>query len=113
MMKTCSNCNTEKSETDFYRKNATRLQSYCKSCFNEYCKDRWTQRKLDAIERMGGACNHCGFNGHHSALHFHHVHGKDMEWNKMRLVSLQRMNAELDKCILLCANCHAIEHYNN
>ncbi len=111
-MRLCNICNIEKEDSEFYRKNSKRLQSRCSSCFNFYCMERWKARKLFAINLKGGKCVDCGFDKHYSALHFHHLRDKEMSWNKMRLVSEKRFLAELDKCVLLCANCHAIRHYS-
>lgn len=73
---------------------------------------RWRRIKLQAIEYKGGSCTNCGFSSHPSALQFHHTDPveKDVAWNKLRLRSWDKITTELDKCILLCANCHAIEH---
>lgn len=112
-MKTCTKCQQTKPTTDFYaqtdRKNGA---SYCKSCFNSYCQERWTKRKLKAISYLGGCCRDCGYSSHHAALQFHHIDPttKEFMWNKMRLLSWAKTVAELDKCELLCANCHAIRH---
>ena len=61
---------------------------------------------------MGGECSRCGYNEHYAALQFHHVNPeeKDVGWNKLRLRSWEKIDAELEKCEILCANCHAVEH---
>ena len=73
---------------------------------------RWRKIKLKAIEYKGGGCTSCGFNSHPAALQFHHLdpESKDVNWTRLRLRSWDKIIHELDKCILLCANCHAIEH---
>jgi hypothetical protein len=111
-MRTCTRCKIEKPDDQFYRKNAARLQSYCKNCFNDYCKERWHQRKLDAIEHMGGSCADCGYSDNPAVLQFHHLRDKDHEWTKLRLMSWDRVVEELSKCVMLCANCHVIRHSN-
>lgn len=109
-MKTCPKCAIEKPATEFYRKTATQLQSMCKKCFNLYCAERWRQRKLDAIEHMGGECQDCHGTFHPAVFEFHHLHDKDLEWVKLRLHSWERILEELAKCALLCANCHRMRH---
>ncbi len=113
--KVCPNCKELKVKSEFYfqkdRKNGT---SYCKSCFNEYCQKRWINKKLKAIQYKGGKCIDCNIaNLPYPVYEFHHLEPKekDLDWTKLRLKSLKAINAELDKCILLCANCHRIRHY--
>lgn len=58
-------------------------------------------------------CSKCGFD-HPAALHFHHLGEKTTEISKMVRgfgASLNTVLAEIDKCAVLCANCHAIEHW--
>jgi hypothetical protein len=110
-MKKCSICQQLKPETEFYKKGKSgRLNSLCKECFNDYCQKRWVDRKKLAVEYLGGKCSRCGYNGHYAALQFHHVRHKDFTWVKLRLFNWERVIQELDKCVLLCANCHAIIH---
>ncbi len=110
-MKKCSTCQQLKSETAFYKKGKSgRINSLCKECFNDYCQNRWVNRKKLGIEYLGGKCSRCGYNEHYAAMQFHHVVHKDFTWTKLRLLKWERVIKELDKCILLCANCHAITH---
>lgn len=83
-----------------------------KSKFNQYCIQRWQQRKLDAVEYKGGSCEKCGYNKYPDVLEFHHLDPTEKEaaWNKMRLWNWKKITAELDKCSMLCANCHREVH---
>ncbi len=69
-------------------------------------------RKKRCLEYKGGKCEHCGYNKSSSALVFHHRDGTDKDFgvggNHCR--KWETVKAELDKCVLLCANCHAEEH---
>lgn len=61
-----------------------------------------------------GGCTKCGYNDHAVALDFHHV--KPEEKVRPVTVRLWRANraaalAESAKCVLLCANCHRVEHW--
>lgn len=109
-MQKCAKCLIDKRKKEFYRKNGKRLQSYCKQCLLNYQMARWHKRKLEAIAYKGGKCSRCGYNQHWAALCFHHLRDKELNWNKARQVSRERMFKELDKCELLCANCH-MEHH--
>ncbi len=60
-------------------------------------------------------CVDCG-QRHPATLHFHHLNSEDKVFNisyaANRGFSLDRIKKEIEKCIVLCANCHAIRHYN-
>jgi predicted HNH restriction endonuclease len=88
---------------------------YCKSCFNKRCVIRWIKRKIEAINLKGGKCENCGLqlqDSHYSVFEFHHRNPieKDNDWSKLRTMSWSKIQKELDKCALLCANCHRIVH---
>jgi hypothetical protein len=70
--------------------------------------NRWKQR---AMEYKGGKCIICEYSRCPRALHFHHIDPKEKEHN-IRWAPKQWdiLKAELDKCILLCSNCHAEVH---
>lgn len=60
-------------------------------------------------------CVDCG-QRHPATLHFHHLNSEDKLFNIGEAVdkgfSLDTIKKEIEKCIVLCANCHAIRHYN-
>ncbi|MCL5016505.1 MAG: HNH endonuclease [Patescibacteria group bacterium] len=63
--------------------------------------------KALAIEYKGGRCQICGYNKYPGALDLHHLHDKKFGiGDKGYTRSWEKVKAELDKCILVCANCH-------
>lgn len=72
------------------------------------------RRKLELISLCGGGCKNCGYKKNISALEFHH---RDPTKKKIVLDlkslgnnSMKTILEELDKCDLLCANCHRELH---
>jgi len=66
-----------------------------------------------AIDYKGGRCQLCGYNKCPEALEFHHLDSLDKDFgisDKGYTRSWKRIKKELDKCILLCANCHREVH---
>jgi predicted nucleic acid-binding Zn ribbon protein len=84
------------------------LQSY------EAQKRRGLARKLDLIKNAGGRCSICGYDKNLAALVFHHTASSDKDFKlDMRSLSNRRLDPvleEINKCILVCANCHAELH---
>jgi hypothetical protein len=73
------------------------------------------RRKLRdlAIEYGGGKCQRCGYKKSNRALSFHHrdPSKKDFGLSARGLTrSWEKTKVELDKCILVCANCHMEIH---
>jgi hypothetical protein len=66
-----------------------------------------------ALEKAGGKCRLCGYDRCLDALEFHHrdSDGKDFSvLNRGYTRSWSRVEAEIAKCLLLCANCHREVH---
>lgn len=76
----------------------------------------WRKRlKVKAVEYKGGKCmyNNCGYNKCISALEFHHLNPNEKDFSlseRGNCVSWEKVKVELDKCILVCANCHREIH---
>jgi hypothetical protein len=100
-MTICKLC--KKEFKDYQRRGRTR----CGSCNT---KIRRFRTKAAAIELLGGKCVHCGWQGNQAALQFHHLTGKDFTIGNVANKSWVSIKKEIQKCILLCANCHMIEH---
>lgn len=82
----------------------------CQSCNT---KIRRIRTKLAAIKYLGGCCAECGFNKHPAALEFHHVNqDKEFTIGAVSNKSWEVIKKELDKCMLLCSNCHRARHSN-
>ena len=118
-MKKCSKCKEIKEEKDFYWKDKkhTKLNSVCKLCSNarmsELRKERYN--KVAQYKSEHG-CKVCG-EKRHWVLDFHHRDEDEKEKNVSRMIcknfTWERIVEEMEKCDILCANCHRDHHYHN
>ena len=78
-------------------------------------KKRLIKEKL--IQYKGGQCQICGYNKCQGALQFHHRNPQEKEFTLSQInlndtdFTIEKLYEEVDKCDLLCANCHAEQHY--
>lgn len=72
----------------------------------------WRRRtKIRSLELLGGKCCMCGYDKCVRALDFHHINPKEKEFSVSAdgsTRSWKRIEKELQKCIILCKNCHSI-----
>lgn len=89
----------------------------CKKCEYVYSRRYIDKLKSTAVEYAGGKCQECGYDKCKRALHFHHIDPKNKEfgifesrpgYKKTR--NWEQLKIEIDKCILLCGNCHMELH---
>ena len=77
-------------------------------------KERALSRKMELISMKGGKCEICGYDKNIAALDFHHINPeeKDFQLDSRHLsnTSTIKIMEELDKCILVCSNCHREIH---
>jgi len=130
--KKCSKCERELSidnfpmqarKVDGVKKQSRRTE--CKDCYNEYFRNymknnknhqnrvrqgkRKRQQEVTDLKLAVG-CQVCGYKGCYSSLHFHHkdpeIKEYSISWGVQRQLSGDNIQKELDKCIIVCSNCH-------
>lgn len=82
----------------------------CARCNSEAVSRRRRAIKRRLVEEAGGSCVLCGYDGCIAALHFHHVDPSTKRFHlslKGLARALDTVRQEAQKCVLLCANCHA------
>lgn len=96
----------------YFHKDRWKIFSYCKICDSKRLKDKSFLRKKKSVDYKGGKCELCGYNKSYRALEFHHIisEQKELLISRFRLKDWSIIVPELDKCKLLCANCHREEH---
>lgn len=86
-----------------------------KFSYKEWHKKTKMETKRWAVEYLGGKCIRCGvMDLPLPCYQFHHLDGtikKDNPGHLMRQKPSEKLKKELDKCVVLCANCHAIIHH--
>ncbi len=75
-----------------------------------YIKDYRNKIKEKSVEYKGGKCFICGYDKCNRSLQFHHQNPSEKDFDFNRIRNWERVKKELDKCILVCANCHAEIH---
>jgi hypothetical protein len=83
--------------------------SNCKNKFN--VAKRRKKVKILAVEYLGQKCSMCGYSKCMAALEFHHKDPRQKDFGiSGSTKSFELIKLELDKCILVCANCHRELH---
>lgn len=132
-MKICSKCKTEKTLEDFNKNLKTKdnLSAYCKICIREAARKNYSEnrdkhisasktsnaKKLEIISsiKRKQCCVKCGYNKCVAALDYHHLDPNIKTESISKMVtqnkSKEDLLVEIEKCILLCSNCHREFHY--
>jgi hypothetical protein len=135
-MKKCSKCNKAKKLTDFYkRRTGKRTGDYyekCKECMKArgreyYHKNRVRQLGLALIRKRKSyylrrkivnklknkPCSDCGIKYPYYVMDFDHKDKNTKLGNPSHLLSysLERFLVEIEKCDIVCANCHRIRTF--
>lgn len=115
--KQCSKCKKILPITSFYSRGGGRYRSECKECHSAYVKSQY-QNKLDIVQKIKTEtkCQKCG-EVRSWCLDFHHKDPSIKDDKVSKLTSnrsnLQSILNEIDKCVVLCANCHRDFHHQN
>ena len=127
--KKCCKCKTVKDLVQFNKNKSKKdgFSNYCKACKKLYeqvyyethkqinfarAKSHREKRRQEIKQDL--KCAQCG-ESHPACLVFHHIDPTQKEYTigymLNRSYSLDRINVEIAKCIVLCANCHSKLHY--
>lgn len=66
-----------------------------------------------AVAYKGNECQCCGYDRYIGALEFHHVDPEQKDFgiaSKGYTHSWEKVKKEIEKCVLVCANCHREIH---
>ena len=131
-MKICTGCKVEKPESDFHKK-GTRLAPRCKPCTKIYRAENykaWSSEQIANLRQKNkerrevlqllvreyketNPCADCDKYYHFSVMDFDHI-SDDKEAQVSRLMSCgswKRVLREIEKCELVCSNCHRVRTY--
>lgn len=98
--------------TEDAKQSDMRIEGTCRHCRSIKSKDNNRNNKLLAIEYKGGKCQDCNGIFIPQVFDFHHLDPKqkDFKLSQKQNARFDTLKSELDKCVLLCANCHRIRH---
>ena len=115
--KVCTKCGRTLLLSEFNWRNKTKgtRRSECKYCHSQYMKQVYQKKKNDVQElKAKCTCAKCGDQRGY-VLDFHHINPQEKENTIARMTSnnytLEKVYQEIEKCIVLCANCHREFHY--
>jgi hypothetical protein len=130
--KVCATCNEELPVSRYSVQNKTRksglkYQCSCNICRSTLRREQFRKVKAEAVAYKGGKCNDCLQIVHQAAFEFHHedpstkaAKSETATARKEPTHFLQgtpkltdQAKTELDKCVLLCANCHRVRHFSD
>lgn len=129
MLKTCCTCKQVKSIEEFHkgafsckpcaisrakiaREKRRQDPEYVKQ-FNAKTVARLQEHKQKAVDYKGNKCFDCGQSFPNCVYDFHHINPNTKDMNPSDIVRLgfEKAKTELDKCVMLCANCHRLRHF--
>lgn len=112
----CKDCGDNNADNAFSlnKKSGKLHHSLCCDCQRKRNSNNWRKNKQIFVDYKGGQCEICGYKKCIAALQFHHLdpNEKDPDWKLFKNRLLDEVKHELDKCQLLCGNCHSEIHFN-
>jgi hypothetical protein len=131
-LKKCGKCNTEKNLSEFNKNKAKNdgHSATCRNCMKSYTRNhykenksyyinknrKWKEKVLSFLKeyKENICCEKCGEN-HPSTLDFHHLDTDEKEFEisrwRQKASTIKKLKKEIEKCIVLCANCHRKLHW--
>ena len=80
---------------------------------------RWARKREYILSKKNVPCADCGGRFPTYCMDFHHIDedtkpamGHRSLKNYMKDLSIKRIDEEVSKCVVICANCHRIRHHS-
>jgi hypothetical protein len=118
LTKICKYCGKEKPLEHYEIANVIKGKEYrrlkCRRCYQD-TKNIWRKNNKDWIDDLKKemSCKKCGISDYR-ILDFHHRESQEKEIciaNSAMRWSKEKISKEIEKCDILCANCHRIFHW--
>lgn len=128
--KTCSKCKIAMPVSEFNFKSTTlgKRHSYCKECGSNLTRSHYRNNKRQYLDRnvrsylkrrelgrqiKSRACADCGIQYPYYVMDFDHREGetKEYELNRIDRMTTRALLREIEKCDVVCANCHRERTY--
>lgn len=131
----CRGCEQDLPISEFYKEGKTsagkqKFSARCCKCYDIHASQTYTSSKQhaekkqlarDIINNAKTQCEVCGYNRCSEALDFHHINPADklfeiadantQFWKRSKNgITLEDLEAEIKKCVVLCSNCHREHH---
>ena len=94
-----------------------RIGPYCVECTAEYNSEKLQARRAFVNEyKLSRGCKVCGYKEHPVALELNHIDPQTKTFSiarQLASISMENLVKELEKCEVMCANCHQIHTYEN
>lgn len=109
----CAKCEKTQSITEYHSRGPNKgTRGKCKRCVKLEVNDLIRNVKQQCVDYKGGQCELCGYSTCIAAIDFHHKDPSKKDFNVSCRKSLtKKVKEELDKCQILCSNCHRELHY--
>lgn len=90
----------------------SKMQFRCMKCSADAVQRNVNAKRERAYKEFGDCCVVCGYNKCRNALEWHHLDPASKELNPSKVFSRswEKIVAEINKCVLLCSNCHREVH---
>lgn len=112
LSKKCTKCKKTKIVDCFHTRTDGHYRSRCKGCCNKRSLEDARKRKEDVVEYLGGRCKDCDEVFPSCVYDCHHLDPDEKDFAISTKLDWETTKQELDKCILLCSNCHRIRHFD-
>ena len=110
----CPKCKNNCNINEFYdRRGKIGGYVYCKKCTTIQVVEITQKLKQEMVDYKGGCCQKCGYDKYIGALDFHHINPSEKDFTIAHLRQYKFddiIKSELDKCLLVCSNCHREIH---